>query len=95
MTNITDNDVCEFFGFSKNLAICNPGGMVMMLAGLRVRGYKYAVASGLGTSVMCRLSRIEDITNKDSITVNAPTPHEAVLIAVKQLIGKERDNGKV
>lgn len=43
--DITNEDVCKFFGFSIGLNLELPGSMVMMLEGLVEKGYEWITIS--------------------------------------------------
>ncbi len=84
---VTNQDVCAFFGFSKNLAICNPGGMNMMLEGLVAKGYQYELAAYSKAGVHCVILREE---GRYKYNTKAKTAPLAVLEAVRQLIKEVR-----
>lgn len=90
-TGITNQDVCEFFGFSKGLDLELPGSMVMMLEGLVERGYWCRIETPIGNEgYFCLIIKKGEL--KGRVSAYALAAPKAVLEAVKQLIKEVRED---
>lgn len=90
MTHVTNQDVCEFFGFSKGLDLGLPGSMVMILdkAAALTGGY-ISLAYGLHSWSHSN-SKPEWLCIIDGYSGCGATSPKAVLEAVKEFIRRER-----
>lgn len=84
---VTNQDVCEFFGFSEGLNLELPGTMVMMLVALKEKKVPWALSYD---DRGCEFTIYLDDEWDNYILRFADTFPLAVLEAVRQLIRKER-----